>query len=55
MQYKGFLVAQSYASIDKAEYVCLDDACEVDEAVYRNEEGVVMYKVVDRCGSLPCP
>ena len=55
LEYKGYLVAQSYGHAGKTEYVCLDESPEKDEAGHRNENGALMYKTVAKCGSLPCP
>ncbi|KAK7089827.1 short-chain collagen C4-like [Littorina saxatilis] len=54
-QYYGHLTSAQYYDHYATEYVCLDNFREDEDSGYTNEDGLLFYYVIARCGSLPCP
>ncbi|XP_070182324.1 short-chain collagen C4-like [Littorina saxatilis] len=54
VQYSGHLVSEYYGRAG-TEYLCLDGSPEVEEGGEANKDGFLLYLVLTKCGSLPCP
>ncbi|XP_076454983.1 uncharacterized protein LOC143289765 isoform X2 [Babylonia areolata] len=54
-QYRGHLMSEYYGRNGRTEYVCLDEIRENHPGGHGNEDGALLYHVVTKCGSLPCP
>ncbi|XP_060565603.1 uncharacterized protein LOC132724689 [Ruditapes philippinarum] len=54
-EYEGVLVAGYYKHTAASEYVCLDESPESIEGSNADQNGILMYSVEGRCGSLKCP
>ncbi|KAJ8317923.1 hypothetical protein KUTeg_003014 [Tegillarca granosa] len=55
LEYQGYLMAGGYGHKASSMYVCVDEAPEVTESGFRDEDGKLFYTVEAKCGSLPCP
>ena len=55
MEYHGYLMTENYNHLGRTEYACVDHDPDRDPAGYKNDNGVLMYVVEGKCGSLPCP
>ena len=55
LQYHGDLVAGAYNHKAASQYICLDEHSETLKAVYRNDNGKLIFPLKAVCGSLPCP
>lgn len=55
LEYHGYLMAGHHGHKRGSMYICVDEAPEVTEYGYKNDEGNYFYMVESRCGSLPCP
>ncbi|KAK7112251.1 short-chain collagen C4-like [Littorina saxatilis] len=53
-QYSGHLVSEYYGRA-ATEYLCLDGSPEVEVGGEPNKNGFLLYLVLTKCGSLPCP
>jgi hypothetical protein len=55
LEYRGVLVAGYHKHTAASEYVCLDESPESIEGGNADQNGILMYSVEGRCGSLKCP
>lgn len=54
IQYKGYLGAGYHDHSASTEYICVDENVQFVPGGYENKNGVLIYPVVAKCGSLRC-
>ncbi|XP_052707913.1 short-chain collagen C4-like [Crassostrea angulata] len=54
IQYKGYLGAGYHDHPASTEYICVDENVQFVPGGYENKNGVLIYSVVAKCGSLRC-
>ncbi|XP_060557720.1 uncharacterized protein LOC132718111 [Ruditapes philippinarum] len=55
LEYRGVLVAGHHTHPAASEYVCLDESPEIITGCNADQNGILMFSVEGRCGSLKCP
>ncbi|XP_069107039.1 uncharacterized protein [Argopecten irradians] len=53
--YHGNLASGYFDHKAASQYICLDGAPEIVEGGNANDDGKLLYGVISKCGSLPCP
>ena len=55
MEYKGYLMSESYSYKGRTQFICVDGNAEATHGSHADKNGALLYFVQGICGSLPCP